>query len=182
MSKYCGLFRRIGRRRFLKRIWETMDLEFIKRKNNRLEDFDYSDPNNIYYITICSHNKNKYFIDNKINKIILDEIDFRTIEEIDLYCYCLMPDHLHLLIKLKESYKKGLANWISAYKRYTTRIVNFYFGIKPLWQRNFYDHVVRKEESLKAIAEYIINNPARKDIVSYWEDYPYSKIVDDLPI
>ena len=67
---------------------------------------------------------------------------------------------------------------MSAFKRYTTRVINELFGIKPLWQKNFYDHVVRKEEPLIKIAEYIVNNPIRKGIVSEWEEYPYSKIVE----
>ena len=52
------------------------------------------------------------------------------------------------------------------------------FEIKPLWQKNFYDHIVRKEESLLKIAEYIVDNPVRKELVSEWEEYPYSKVND----
>lgn len=143
-----------------------------------LKDFDYANDNYVYFVTICAENKQHYFENNKITNIIEDELEFRkTTKEINLLCYCIMPDHLHILLSLTEDYHKSLQNWVSAFKRYTTRVINELFGIKPLWQKNFYDHVVRKEESLIKIAEYIVNNPVRKGIVSEWEEYPYSKIV-----
>jgi REP element-mobilizing transposase RayT len=55
-------------------------------------------------------------------------------------------------------------------------------NVKPFWQSNFYDHVVRKDESLLEICSYILNNPVRKGMVSNWEEYPYSQIVDSLPL
>jgi REP element-mobilizing transposase RayT len=144
-----------------------------------LKDFDYTNDNYVYFVTICAENKQHYFVNNKITNIIEDELEFRkTTKEINLLCYCIMPDHLHILLSLTEDYHKSLQNWVSAFKRYTTRVINELFGIKPLWQKNFYDHVVRKEESLLKIAEYIVNNPVRKGIVSEWEEYPYSKIVE----
>ena len=91
-----------------------------------------------------------------------------------------MPDHLHILLSLNDNYPKRLQEWVSAFKRYTSKTTCDLCGIKPLWQKNFYDHVVRKEESLIEIAEYIVNNPVRKGMVEVWEQHPYSKIVDPL--
>jgi REP element-mobilizing transposase RayT len=156
-----------------------MDNKIKKRKTMHLKDFDYTNDNYVYFVTICAENKQRCFVNNKITKIIEDELEFRrTTKEINLLCYCIMPDHLHILLSLAEDYHKSLQNWVSAFKRYTTRVINELFSIKPLWQKNFYDHVVRKEESLIKIAEYIVNNPVRKGIVSEWEEYPYSKIVE----
>lgn len=161
-----------------------------RRKNIRLEDFDYTGGAYVYFITICTHDKQPYFRNAGIAKIIKDEIEFRMINEIKLFCYCIMPDHLHLLLSLTENYgEKGagkslgkgtLQNWVSAYKCYTSRISNQLFEIKPLWQKNFHDHIVRKEESLLKIAEYIVDNPVRKGMVSEWEEFPFSKIIDHL--
>ncbi len=162
-----------------------------KRKNIRLEDFAYNESTYVYYITICTHNKQHYFTNIEITKIIKDEIEYRMINEIKLYCYCIMPDHVHMLLSLTENYTKKdigklavkgtLQNWVSAFKRYTSRITNQLFEIKPLWQKNFHDHIVRKEESLLKIAKYIIENPVRKGMVSEWEEYPYSRIADPWP-
>lgn len=165
--------------------------DFKQRKQIHLKDFDYSSSDYIFFITICTADKQPYFADPKISKIVIDELEHRrTNQEIKLFCYCIMPDHLHLLISLNENYirKEGafgertLQDWVSAFKRYTSRISGQVCDIKPLWQQNFYDHVIRKDESLLEICSYILNNPVRKGMVSNWEEYPYSRMVDDFPI
>jgi REP element-mobilizing transposase RayT len=93
-----------------------------------------------------------------------------------------MPDHLHLLLSLSEHYQRSLQNWVAAFKRYNARIVNLLYEISPLWQKNFYEHIVRKDESLFKITEYILNNPVRKGLVSNRQDYPYSGTMDSLPV
>lgn len=165
--------------------------ELRKRKQIHLKEFDYSSHEDIFFLTICTANKQDYFSDPRISKIIIDELEHRRAnQEIRLFCYCIMPDHLHMLIRLNESYtkKKGafgertLQNWVSAFKRYTAKILREMGNVKPFWQSNFYDHVVRKDESLLEICSYILNNPVRKGMVSNWEEYPYSQIVDSLPL
>ncbi len=165
--------------------------EFKQRKQIHLKGFNYSSHEDVFFLTICTAHKQPYFSDPNISKTILDELEHRRAsKEIKLFCYCIMPDHLHMLISLEENYarKKGafgeriLQNWVSAFKRYTARTAGQRFEIKQLWQSNFYDHVLRREESLVEICSYILNNPVRRGTVSSWEEYPYSKMVDDLPI
>ena len=80
---------------------------------------------------------------------------------------------------LREDYGKSLQNWVAAFKRYTARVVNMMFEVSPLWQRNFFDHVIRKEESLIRVAEYILQNPVRKGIVPDWGEYPFCRLNED---
>ncbi|MBI2485942.1 MAG: transposase [Deltaproteobacteria bacterium] len=148
----------------------------------RLSNFDYKDSDFVYFITICAASKQPYFLNDRIANTIADGMELRRInKEIKLFCYCIMPDHLHILLSLTEDYQKRLQDWVCAFKRYTAKVIGKSFGIKPLWQKNFYDHIVRKEESLLKITEYIVNNSVRKGMVSNWEEYPYSKMVDPLP-
>jgi REP element-mobilizing transposase RayT len=144
---------------------------FKQRKQIHLKNFDYGSHEDVFFITICTAAKQHYFADPGISKIVIDELEHRrTNQEMRLFCYCIMPDHLHLLISLNENYtKKGgefgertLQDWVSAFKRYTARTAGHRSEIKPLWQSNFYDHVVRREESLVEICSYILNNPVRQ--------------------
>ncbi|MDO8489105.1 MAG: transposase [Candidatus Omnitrophota bacterium] len=154
------------------------DNELPIRKRVHLASFDYFDYSTVFFITLCAYNKQAYFMHKGIAKVIINEIDFRTTcsQEVVVFTYCIMPDHLHLLLKLGEKYGKTLQNWISAFKRYTTRQVGEGFGVRTLWQKNFYEHVVRKDETLEKIAEYIVHNPVRKGLVDDWQKYPYSRI------
>jgi REP element-mobilizing transposase RayT len=149
-----------------------------KRKQIHLVDYDYSNKDAVYFVTICTWNKKAYFKKAEIAQYIDTEIDYRSrvAHEVTMFTYCIMPDHVHLLLKLNEGYGKSLPNWVAAFKKYNARILSMEFDIKPLWQANFYEHIVRKDESLKTIAEYIVNNPARKSMVRQWQDYPFAKI------
>ena len=164
---------------------------YKQRKQIHLKTFDYSSHEHVFFITICKAAKQHYFADPKISKVIIDELEHRrTNQETRLFCYCIIPDHLHILIGLHENYTKEegafgertVQNWISAFKRYTAKILRETFNVEPFWQSNFYHHVIRKDESLLEICSYILNNPVTKRMVSNWEEYPYSKMVDDLPI
>ena len=160
-----------------------MNNNSLHRKRLHLKDFDYKGSDYIFFITICTAEKQNYFSNERIVKIIENELEFRrTTKEIKLYCYCIMPDHLHILFSFYDSYHKSLQDWVSAFKRYTARITSKSFSIRRLWQKNFFDHIIRKEESLIKIAEYIVNNPVRKGIVEDWKYYPYSRMVDPMQL
>jgi putative transposase len=51
-----------------------------------------------------------------------------------------------------------------------------------LWQPRYFDHIVRAEEDLRAIAEYILNNPVRKGLVERAENWPWSGHMNPLPL
>ncbi len=84
--------------------------------------------------------------------------------------YCFMPDHQHLIItgtcndsdiwKAIISYKQKTGFWLAVNKN----------NIK--WQKYFYDHVMRRQEDIVAQVKYILDNPARKGLVSSWQEYP----------
>ena len=138
------------------------------RKNIHLKDFEYKS-GYLYFITMCCANKEEHFLNSGIAKIIEEELERRkTLNEISLYCYCLMPDHLHILMTLTEFYDKTLQNWVSSFKRFTSREIKEKFRVDRLWHKNFYEHIVGEDESMKNIAEYILHNPVRKNLVKEW--------------
>jgi len=122
--------------------------------------------------------------------MVINEIQHRReLGEIKVYSHCLMPDHLHVLLSFGTKYDKTLQNWVSAFKRFTSREAKVANGISPLWQRNFHDHVIRGwshspngPNELLEKAQYILNNPVRKMMVSSWTEYPYCGIMDELPL
>jgi REP element-mobilizing transposase RayT len=85
--------------------------------------------------------------------------------------YCIMPDHQHIIIagtrsdsdicRAIISYKQKTGFWMSAN----------HAGIR--WQKDFYDHVIRKHEDVVTQVKYILDNPVRKGLVSSWEEYQY---------
>jgi REP element-mobilizing transposase RayT len=83
-----------------------------------------------------------------------------------------MPDHLHLLVQAKEGCQ-SLERFIGAFKNITTRLYWQQGGKGKLWQRGFYDHIVRRDEDLATISGYIMDNPVRAGSVEEPEQYPW---------
>ena len=147
------------------------------RRNIRLRDFDYSSSSHAYFITICTYGKKAYFFNNKLRDFAQRSLECRqNNKEISIFCCCIMPDHIHLLISLNEDYNQTLSNWVSSFKRFISKTAKRDFNINDLWQRNYYDHIIRTEESMYKIAEYILENPVRKNIVQRSEEYPSAKL------
>ena len=145
--------------------------------NLRLKDFDYSNPDMVYFVTICS----KHSINNELADRIINSLSkIRQRKGIRIYCYCLMPDHLHLA--LSPSSDSGTVSTIlQGLKSFTTQIA-WGYGIKgKLWQRSFYDHIARKDEDLIKICQYILDNPVRKGLVVSANQWKYAGMWDPLP-
>ena len=77
----------------------------------------------------------------------------------------LMPDHMHALIGIDG--ETSLSNLIRDYKRAITRII----GVN--WQRNFFDHRIRRDESLREKFDYICENPIRAGLITTGQKWPY---------
>ena len=77
--------------------------------------------------------------------------------------YIIMPNHIHLIIKIKEKTNINVGDIICTYKSITTKRCNKKNKIKgkQIWQRNYYEHVIRNEKEYYKILEYMNNNPIR---------------------
>jgi len=153
-----------------------------KRKPLRLKNFDYNNPNHVYFLTICTRHLSEPFCNTELADEVVGSLHFmRKDKRISLYCYCLMPDHLHMVISPSHS-SGSVSDIIQRFKSFTTKL-GWKYGIKgKLWQKSFYDHVARNEEDLNKICEYILANPVRKKLVEKPGDWRYSGLLDPLPV
>ncbi|MCE0498916.1 MAG: hypothetical protein LV481_13330 [Methylacidiphilales bacterium] len=76
-----------------------------------------------------------------------------------------MPDHVHLLLSFPDmpSFAKVMGDW--------KRWLAIHHAIS--WQENFFEHRLRKEESLMQKGDYILQNPVRAGLVKEAKDWPY---------
>jgi REP element-mobilizing transposase RayT len=137
-----------------------------QRKNIRLKEYNYTQKG-YYYITICTKNMSQQFgtlIDNKmvlnkkgeIVKTIIEEYNKKS-DDIKNDYYQIMPNHIHLIIEFKKDLNKTISNVVSSFKSKCTRELK----IKNLWQRNFYERVIRNQKEYDNIVKYINENPYR---------------------
>jgi len=148
-----------------------------RSRSNRLSNIDYSEDRPIH-VTICTDNKEKIFNSEANAKIVINEL-LKTGRELgfQILCYCLMPDHLHIVLSPGDS-TLSLSKFLNIFKGRTTAVFRGKEGLKKLWQRSAFDHVIRADEDLRAIVEYIRNNPVRKGIIEKVGEYSYSQQFD----
>jgi REP element-mobilizing transposase RayT len=114
--------------------------------HRRLRDFDYSGSEHAYFVTIRAKAGTAPFRDERLAKAVIESIDWmREHRRIAVYAYCLMPDHLHILVRLPHG-SRPLGELIGAFKRFTTRRSWALGIIGALWQSRYHDHIVRESE------------------------------------
>jgi putative transposase len=143
----------------------------MKQKRLRLREFTYRGFYK-YFVTIATERKKRLFTEEQRIK----EIKFilRTSAEKELFsiwAYCFMPDHLHILLE-GQSENSDMLKFIALFKQKSSYFFKRSFG-ERLWQENYYEHILRKDEKVETIVKYIFENPVRKRLVSNFIDYPY---------
>lgn len=165
------------------------------RKQNRLTDFDYSS-DAAYFITICTKDKQKLFwTDNHndwyndpnsvganrvrprnlsgygviVNNAIIDIS--KIYHGIYVDKYVIMPNHIHMIITIdKDDIDNGrtrFAPTISRIIKQTKGRISKQIG-KSIWQRSFYDHIIRNSKEYLEIWQYIENNPLKWELDDYY--------------
>ena len=141
------------------------------RRSNRLPFYDYSSEG-AYFVTICQYDRQWPVLKQSSISTILEETWYalpQRFATVALDQFILMPDHVHFILWLhpdKESHP-SLGRVVGAYKSITARAILHDLRIlgqvsdNHLWQRDYYEHVMRNEEDLNQTREYILNNPLK---------------------
>ena len=149
--------------------------ELSNRKKIRLENYDYSSVG-AYFVTICTENRQKTLwnavgadiirpdcppLSNEgkiVEKAILQIPDHY--ENVSVDKYCIMPDHVHLLLSFDASGRMisapTLSNVVGSMKRWVSKQIG-----RPIWQKSFYEHSVRNQAYYDEIWGYIENKPLK---------------------
>jgi len=163
------------------------------RRPIRLKDYDYSTPG-AYFVTICTHRRQPILRSSQLRQIIEDTWSRlpEGFPNLELDAFVVMPHHVHFVAMLHARDGVGaalgppaqgaprraptLGDIVRAFKSIAARQTNQLRDSpgEPVWQRNYYDRIVRDEEELGRIREYIANNPlaghshAADDLVQAW--------------
>ncbi|HET9137345.1 MAG TPA: transposase [Candidatus Kapabacteria bacterium] len=157
-----------------------------RRKSTRLANHNYQEPGS-YFITICSHNKAATFStikENSLHLSIYGEVIEQCWQEIPehfrntrLDSFVIMPNHIHGVIHIDDwntskpiiaesmsslkpsSLGSIIASFKSASTKYIRKRVND--ASVEIWQRNYYDRVIRNEKELLQVRQYIEANPLK---------------------
>ena len=137
----------------------------------RLKKFAYTGLHR-YSLTICVDRRRRVFVDRAAVDLIVDQL-LHTSERFGfaIIAYCFMPDHLHLLVEGVVD-AADLREFVRAFKQGSAYYWKARHGDK-LWQRSYFEHVLRDGESPVKAARYLLANPVRAGLVDRVEDYPF---------
>ncbi|MGM0540497.1 MAG: transposase [Thermodesulfobacteriota bacterium] len=163
------------------------DPEIHNRRSIRLTGYNYSQPG-AYFVTLCTHNRSCLFGDIVDGKMIAnalgrfastcwDKIPSHN-PHVTLDAFVIMPNHLHGVLYIDTQSEenigandysfytsrptgtsKTLGSILRGFKIGVTKWVRQNTKIKNPWQRGFYEHIIRNEEDLDMVREYIMTNP-----------------------
>lgn len=153
-------------------------MDFAQRKPNRLPGYDYGQKG-VYFVTICTQNRlqtlSKIVVGDgspipqltDFGNIVMRYINLLTEKypSMDVDKSVIMPNHIHMLIKNMAKSGTGnpsptLGTVVGWFKYQTTKQINAMLGTagNRIWQRSFYDHVIRDEADYQKIWQYIDTN------------------------
>jgi len=144
----------------------------FRRKNIRLHPIHYRG-RAWFFITICCESRRPVFSDGKSAQVLIECLR-STAEKcrFGVHAYCVMPDHFHALLE-GLSPESDLLLFVRNFKQASSREYSKE-GAVTLWQKKFYDHILRAKDSPEAVSWYFWMNPVRKGLCSQATQYPYS--------
>ncbi|HPL79981.1 MAG TPA: transposase [Burkholderiaceae bacterium] len=161
------------------------------RRSIRLPGYDYAQAG-AYFVTVCTSDR-----ELPLGEVVDGEMQMSHVgcmadmaccwlagqyAYVHLDAYIVMPNHVHAILWIidelvqaacgphpRPAKRKPLGRLVGAFKTVSTNWANHFRGTpgEPLWQRNYYEHIVRTERALKAIRRYIIENPLRWELDRY---------------
>ncbi len=141
------------------------------RKRMRLENYDYT-TSGAYFITTCSHNRIPIFGDihnNVMNLSIFGEAVSVTWQKlpdnfsVQLDTFVVMPNHFHGILWLNPAgdnhVNSSLITVMKSFKALSAKRIYQLGYSQTLWQRSYYETIIRDDDQLNAAREYIKSNP-----------------------
>lgn len=166
----------------------------------RLQGYDYSQ-DGLYFITICLQNRLHLFGDVVDGNMVFTDAGSIAIQcwmdipkhfpNTILHQYIIMPNHVHGIIQILNNASDNITNKKNQFQKIIPRSIGsivrgFKIGVtkwfrnkfpnefpreRKIWQRNYYEHIIRNEKSFERISNYISNNPMN------WKNDKYNKLL-----
>lgn len=144
----------------------------FRRKNVRLRSTAYLGAQ-WYFLTLCAEGRIPRFREAGLVKELLALLSARAqSDRFLLAAYCFMPEHLHVLAS-GTSDDSDLLRFLRAYKQQSSYSFRRTHGQK-LWQKKYYDHILRPGDRWESVAAYIWMNPVRAGLCVQPIDWPFS--------
>jgi putative transposase len=133
-------------------------------------------PNPVFFVTTNAHRRKPILATRECASILIEE--WRAAfprHGWKVGAYVVMPDHVHFLCAPASVNAKTISGFLQSWKQWTAKRVRKECQIPPpLWQINFFDHLLPSRRSMGPCWTYIRENPVRKGLVTRASDWLWS--------
>ena len=137
---------------------------------HRLERLYTTNPT--HFLTFCPSERKPILASQELHDAFVKFCQQALQRSIFAGRYVLMPDHLHLFVKFSDE-EFDVSMWVKNLKNFLSKKLREMGIVAPHWQKDFFDHVLRSEESYSEKWLYMVENPVRAGLVKEWKDWPY---------
>ena len=128
----------------------------------------------VYFVTTCCAHRRAIFKEPLAVKIAVESL----LKSTEAACWrvpqiCFMPDHVHLMLLPQADREQKLSRMIQRWKSSSKQRLNQAGFEGAIWQREFFDRLLRSDESLTEKWRYVEMNPVRAGLCSVPEEFPY---------
>lgn len=149
------------------------------------------DRSDYFFFTVVTHNRRKFLTDSKSRaslKIAMEQT--RAEYPFEIIAICLLPEHLHCVMKLPHTDKNYSLRWSLIKKRFTRRYLKSggyeleqsdsrkNHRHRGVWQKRFWEHQIRDHKDLNNHINYVHFNPVKHRLTKELTDWPWSTYHD----
>lgn len=130
--------------------------------------------NQCYHVVSTTKDRAPVFLDPDCASLVVEAVQFvRRQERAYVFAYVVMPEHFHAMLVPRGG--TSISRIMQSIKGYTARRVNEKLARRrPLWQRSFYDRMLRDERQMLETVNYVHMNPVVAGLAEDPQAYPYS--------
>ena len=128
--------------------------------------------NPLFFVTFCTYERRKSLAADAVHAaFVAFASQANSQHSIAVGRYVMMPDHVHLFVRGPDDFQLG--PWVGMLKQALAKHIAL-ARTSPIWQRGFFDHLLRSDEKYTQKWNYVRENPVRAGLVTNAEDWPYS--------
>jgi len=120
--------------------------------------------------TLCVTKRERIFTNPEVVQVFVHFLKEVSDKETFRAIYCFLPDHVHLIL-MGSSENSNVLRGVELFKQITGHWFHALYR-RSLWQKSFYDRIIRARE-LGLTVRYVLDNPVRRGLVDSWREYPY---------
>jgi putative transposase len=132
----------------------------------------------IYFVTACTHKREPSLNNPDIHERLIQFATEGQKRGAWLGAYVLMPNHLHTFVVIDDG-QLELGTWMKSLKNALSKVLRDKDVPSPHWQKGFFDHILRSEDSYSEKWNYVRENTVRAGLVTAWSDWRFSGEIFD---